>query len=233
MVEVPCKSCYTTGVKAQGKSSAEGKPPAPNEEEANESTGTAASPPARKPGAAKEVPAFRWKLVGYSHGIPLTLLKCVERNDIEAQLERYQAEGYYSELTIHPIEAKIPIPKELKDWISDREAAAAKSAGKAAAARKESAAKAKAARKPAAAKKPVRPSKVTASKKKAKAPSKAAVKKTDKAKAKKATAPKTKTKTKTKAKAKAKPKTRSTSKKKATTGKKKTAKKRKTKKKSR
>lgn len=72
-----------------------------------------ASVVARKPGAPKEVPPFRWKIVGYSHGIPLVLFKSAEQADAEAQLPRYQEEGYYSDLAMHPVEKKIPLPKDV------------------------------------------------------------------------------------------------------------------------
>ena len=69
--------------------------------------------PGRRPGAAKEVPAFCWKVVGYSHGIPLVLFKSVEKEDAEAQFRRYREERYYRDLAIHPIDVKIPLPKDV------------------------------------------------------------------------------------------------------------------------
>lgn len=63
----------------------------------------------RGPGA-KEIVPLAWKLVGFSDGMPVTLLKCVERSEAEAQLERLQAERYYSGLAIYEIDAKVPVP---------------------------------------------------------------------------------------------------------------------------
>ena len=83
-----------------------------------EKQGKVAAPaaPVRKPGVPKEVPPFRWKLVGYSREVPLTLLKCVEQSEAEAHLERYRAEAYYDNLAIHPIDARIPLPKNVSPW---------------------------------------------------------------------------------------------------------------------
>lgn len=171
--------------------------------------GATPGPAAKKAPAAKEIPPFQWKLVGYSRGIPLTLLKSVERSDIEAQLERYRAEGYYTELTIHPIDAKIPIPQEMLDWISQRERVEPVATAK----KKASSAKSKA-----SAKKPAAPPRTTSSKAKAKPPVKVKAKMTPKAKPQKGA--------KAKPKAGAKPETK---KKKTSGAKKKTAKRRKAK----
>jgi len=78
--------------------------------------------PVRKPGVPKEVPPFRWKLVGYSRGIPLTLLKCVEQSEAEAHLERYRAEAYYDDLAIHAIGARIPLPTNASLWPASKKA---------------------------------------------------------------------------------------------------------------
>ena len=53
----------------------------------------------RGPGG-KEVVPFAWKLVGESFGAILTLFKATERAEVEAQLERARADGYYSNLRI-------------------------------------------------------------------------------------------------------------------------------------
>lgn len=58
--------------------------------------------------SAKEVPAFEWKLVGYVDGLTVTLLKSVERSEVEAQLERLSNESYYRDVTIYPIDAEVP-----------------------------------------------------------------------------------------------------------------------------
>jgi len=66
----------------------------------------------RVPGA-KEVIPMAWKLVGTSAGMPVTLLKCIDRADAEAQMERLQLENYYQDLAIYPVEAKVPISADL------------------------------------------------------------------------------------------------------------------------
>lgn len=178
---------------------------------------TARGATSRKSPAAKEVPPFQWKLVGYSHGIPLTLLKSAERGEVEGQLERYQAEGYYNELAIHPIDAKIPASQKMLDWISQQESArAASHAAKASASQRKSPGKQPAARKQAASKSVPRA--------KPKAKSAAAAKAKPKVKAKK------KTKTKRKPAAKGKPKARAGRTKKASAARKKATKRRKTRK---
>ncbi len=71
-------------------------------------SGTASAPAKRGPGA-KEVPQMQWKLVGVSAGTPVVLLKCVEREDAEAQMTRLEAEQYYDELKIYEIDAKVKL----------------------------------------------------------------------------------------------------------------------------
>jgi len=68
-----------------------------------------AAAPKRGPGT-KEVVPLAWKLVGISDGMPVTLLKCIDRAEAEAQLERLQSERYYSELAIYEIDAEVPVP---------------------------------------------------------------------------------------------------------------------------
>jgi hypothetical protein len=64
----------------------------------------------------KEPPAFAWKLTGYSDGLTLTLLKCVDPKDAESQLERLQQEGRYKGLLISPIDAPVPPPPDARKW---------------------------------------------------------------------------------------------------------------------
>lgn len=66
-----------------------------------------AGPMARKPLGVKEVPQFKWKLIGRSAGLWLTLYKSVEQDDSQAQLERLRREGYYGELQVVDINAKV------------------------------------------------------------------------------------------------------------------------------
>ncbi len=65
----------------------------------------------------KEPPAFAWKLTGYADGLTLTLLKCVERKDAEAQLVRLEKEGYYTGLLISALTDPVPPgPTVKKKW---------------------------------------------------------------------------------------------------------------------
>ena len=64
--------------------------------------------PRRAPGT-KEIIPMAWKLVGTSAGTPVTLLRSIERADVEAQQTRLEIEGYYQQLTIYPIAAKVPL----------------------------------------------------------------------------------------------------------------------------
>ncbi len=75
--------------------------------------------PRRGPGT-KDVPPFQWKLVGDITGFSLTLFKSVEREEVEAQLERVRKENYYGNLRILDVNEKV------------RQSAAAKAAVKAA-----------------------------------------------------------------------------------------------------
>ena len=70
--------------------------------------------PARRPLGAKEVIQFVWKLVGISDGLALTLFKSVEKEEAEAQHERLAREGYYTQLAVVDINAKIPAPRGSK-----------------------------------------------------------------------------------------------------------------------
>lgn len=65
------------------------------------------SPSSRKGSGAKELPAFKWKIIGESGSVILTLFKSIEREEAETQLDRLSREGYYQDLRIvdidHPI----------------------------------------------------------------------------------------------------------------------------------
>ena len=62
----------------------------------------------------KEPIIFKWKLIGTSHNMALTLYKSVEREDVDAQFERTQREGYYTDLKILDAEAKVEQPAQPK-----------------------------------------------------------------------------------------------------------------------
>ena len=65
----------------------------------------------------KEPPPFAWKLTGYADGLTLTLLKCIEKKDAEAQKARLECEGYYTGLMITPLDAPVsPPPSVRKKW---------------------------------------------------------------------------------------------------------------------
>ncbi len=68
--------------------------------------------PVKKPLGVKEVIPFKWKLVGTVNHTTLTLFKAVEREDVEAQLERVGKEGYYTDLRILEKDAKVIQPKQ-------------------------------------------------------------------------------------------------------------------------
>lgn len=70
----------------------------------------AGRPSGRRSIGAKEVIPFAWKLVGRSDGMTLTLFKAIERDEVEAQLERSVREGYYTDLKILPIAPPPPPP---------------------------------------------------------------------------------------------------------------------------
>ncbi len=67
----------------------------------------------RSPGA-KEVVPMEWKLVGVSSGMPVTLMKCTDRTEAEAQLKRLENERYYENLKIFPIAEEVPLTPTLK-----------------------------------------------------------------------------------------------------------------------
>ena len=70
----------------------------------------AAPRPAPRRGApgAKEIPAFKWKLMGRSGDMFLTLFKAVQREEVEAQLERMSKETYYRDLQILDADTVVP-----------------------------------------------------------------------------------------------------------------------------
>jgi hypothetical protein len=81
----------------------------------------------RKALGGKEPIPFRWKLLGVSEGLHLTLFKAVEREDVEAQLERVRKEGFYTDLRVLSIDTKVAQPKAAKaKFVADlqKEAAA-------------------------------------------------------------------------------------------------------------
>lgn len=73
--------------------------------------------PGRKSLGVKEPIIFKWKVVGRSGHMNVTLFKSVEREEAEAQLERLTRDGYYTNLQIMEAAAKVeqpPQPKEAK-----------------------------------------------------------------------------------------------------------------------
>lgn len=73
--------------------------------------------PGRKSLGVKEPIVFNWKIVGRSGHMNVTLFKSVEREEVEAQLERLTRDGYYTNLQILEAKAKVeqpPQPKEAK-----------------------------------------------------------------------------------------------------------------------
>ena len=73
-----------------------------------------ATAPAKKPLGAKEIIPFAWKLVGTSQNTVLTLFKTVDRGEAEGQLVRLQNDGYYTDLRVLEIDAKVVQPKGAK-----------------------------------------------------------------------------------------------------------------------
>ncbi|GEM_PF-3500277 len=76
--------------------------------------GPVAVVPGKKPVGVKEIIPFAWKLVGQANGLYLTLFKSIEREDSDAQLERVQRDGYYTNLRVMPVNEKIEQPKPAK-----------------------------------------------------------------------------------------------------------------------
>lgn len=89
---------------------------------------------ASKRRASKSEPIpLKWKVVGISDELALTLLKSVDKSVAESELSRLKVESRYDNLAIYPIDEVIPSPNPAK---KEREHArvhekAAKAAGKA------------------------------------------------------------------------------------------------------
>lgn len=83
--------------------------------------------PGRKSLGVKEPIVFKWKVIGRSGSMFVTLFKSVEREEVEAQLERLTRDGYYTHLQILEASAKVeqpPQPKEPKKIAKAKEPAA-------------------------------------------------------------------------------------------------------------
>ncbi len=100
-------------------------------EETDETASTPSAPVGRKSLGTKEPIIFKWKIVGHSQGVAVTLFKSVEREDADAQLERLIRDGYYAHLEIMDADAKViqpEPPKEVRRPARTREVAAKSSA---------------------------------------------------------------------------------------------------------
>lgn len=74
-----------------------------------EQQGVAPRPgPRRGAPGAKEIPPFKWKLMGRSGDMYLTLFKAVEREEVEAQFERMSKDTYYRDLKILDADTVVP-----------------------------------------------------------------------------------------------------------------------------
>ena len=147
-----------------------------------------AAAPKRRGTKAEPVP-LKWKVVGISEGLALTLLKSTDKSVAESELSRLKMETRYKKLGIYPIDVIVPSPdlakKEREHTRAHETAAAAKAAKAAAKAAKAAAKAAKAAAKaakaatraPKAAAKAAKVSKKAAPKSKAKPPAKAKARK--------------------------------------------------------
>ena len=69
---------------------------------------------AKKVVGSKDVVPFAWKVIGVSESTTLVLFKSSERAEAEAQLVRLSGDGYYTDLRIVDIDAKIVQPKPAK-----------------------------------------------------------------------------------------------------------------------
>ena len=111
--------------------------------------------PGKRALGTKEPIIFKWKLIGTSNNMTLTLFKSVEREDVEAQFERTQKEGYYTDLKILDVDAKVdhPVqPKGANKAIPRNERGGKAAATRAAVAKRNSPPRARTPRKPASAK---------------------------------------------------------------------------------
>jgi hypothetical protein len=88
--------------------------PAPETEPEASATVVPVANAPKKPLGTKEVIPFEWKLVGYTGGTAVTLFKAVDRQDVEVQYERILKDGYYKDLKILDINAKVVQPKKPK-----------------------------------------------------------------------------------------------------------------------
>lgn len=70
--------------------------------------------PGKRALGVKEPIIFKWKLIGTSNNMTLTLFKSVEREDVDAQFERTLKEGYYTDLKILNVDAKVGQPPQLQ-----------------------------------------------------------------------------------------------------------------------
>lgn len=93
-------------------------------EEILEAAPAAAPVPGRKALGVKEPIIFKWKIVGHSRGVAVTLFKSVEREEADLQIERLIKDGYYAHLEIMDANAKViqpDAPKEPKRSAKSRE----------------------------------------------------------------------------------------------------------------
>lgn len=72
-----------------------------------EGSGEGTAVATKRPLGVKEVIPLKWKVVGESSGLVLTLFKSVEREDSDAQLERLTKDGFYTNLRILDVAEKI------------------------------------------------------------------------------------------------------------------------------
>lgn len=84
-------------------------------EEIPEAAPAAAPAPGRKALGAKEPIIFKWKIVGHSRGVTVTLFKSTEREEADAQLERLTKDGYYAHLEIMDAHAKVIQPEATRE----------------------------------------------------------------------------------------------------------------------
>ena len=98
-----------TGKKANGPAVGNQQTP-----EQNVGNTTKAVSTTKKALGSKEVAPFEWKVIGTSGDTVLILFKSVERADAEAQLTRLSSDGYYKDLRIVEIDAKIVQPRPAK-----------------------------------------------------------------------------------------------------------------------
>ena len=77
------------------------------ESTASPDQGQSPAAPVKRSIGAKEPIVFKWKLLGNSNGVILTLFKAVEREEIEGHYERVAREGYYVDLRIVDIDEKV------------------------------------------------------------------------------------------------------------------------------